>query len=708
MTRKVILIPIGKNIDLTSVSLNVSNFFIKNNINFSFWNPFVETNNLNNIIKNSSYYLKKIDKSINFIKPIFLKKYSILLKKKKYSFYLEKLLDRYNSHNIKKFVLIEGITFFKNISTNFFNQLNLDISRILNASIIFVITPENNFFEDFRYKFHFINSFFLQNTSSEILGVFINSHESKILTNLKNNFLPYSKEFKFKEKKDVLNSFFNYKNIPILGICSFYKNNFSIKLDLFMKLLFATPLFFLNKKENIIKLIIFFEIKYIKKIDSFNKNTLLIICSNDLHYLEKIFINTKIKINFFVLCIGNNKSYILNSKIYKIFKKNKVSIFFKNINIINLLFYLNHVIDVYKKKNIKEIYKKNISTSCISTNLNSIFLKKFTKKNFSLYKFLYQLKKLSKQERKTIILPEGENKKIIQAVYLCYKLKLCNCIILGNLKKIYKKFLLLGLSVPKKLKIYDPKDISKKYIKIYKNINNSLSINECKKILAKNTIILSMLMLITDKKYNGVVAGIINTTANVIRPALKIVKMKNNTRLISSIFFMLFPDKVLIYGDCAININPTAVDLSEIAIQSAESAKIFKIVPKIAMLSYSTKDSGSGEMVDKVKIATELVRKKRPDLIVEGPIQYDAATNFDISKIKFKNSKILGDANIFIFPDLNSGNITYKAVQRTCFTFSLGPMIQGLKKPVNDLSRGASVDDILYTIALTAVQSIKY
>ncbi|MBZ2279307.1 MAG: phosphate acyltransferase, partial [Buchnera aphidicola] len=201
------------------------------------------------------------------------------------------------------------------------------------------------------------------------------------------------------------------------------------------------------------------------------------------------------------------------------------------------------------------------------------------------------------------------------------------------------------------------------------------------------------------------VSGSVNTTANTIRPALQLIKTDPNTTLVSSIFFMLLPDKVLIYGDCAVNVNPNSQELAEIAIQSANSAKIFGIKPRIAMLSYSTDKSGFGDQVEKVRDATNIIRIQRPDLIVDGPIQYDAATSRVVSLLKMKNSFTSGDANIFIFPDLNSGNITYKAVQRSAKLVSIGPMLQGLRKPVNDLSRGATIDDIIYTIALTSIQS---
>ena len=204
---------------------------------------------------------------------------------------------------------------------------------------------------------------------------------------------------------------------------------------------------------------------------------------------------------------------------------------------------------------------------------------------------------------------------------------------------------------------------------------------------------------------DGMVSGAIHSTADTIRPALQIIKTKEGVSIVSSVFFMCFETKVLVYGDCAINEDPNAQELADIAIASADTAKTFGITPKVAMLSYSTGESGHGADVDKVRAATAIVKEKRPDLLVEGPIQYDAAINKEVARIKLPNSKVAGEATVFIFPDLNTGNNTYKAVQRSSGAIAIGPVIQGLKKPVNDLSRGCLVEDIVNTVAITAIQA---
>jgi phosphate acetyltransferase len=212
-------------------------------------------------------------------------------------------------------------------------------------------------------------------------------------------------------------------------------------------------------------------------------------------------------------------------------------------------------------------------------------------------------------------------------------------------------------------------------------------------------------MMVYKGLADGMVSGAVHTTQHTIKPALQFIKMKKGVSVVSSVFFMCLEDRVSVFGDCAINPNPNAEQLAEIAISSAESSLAFGIEPRVALLSYSSGTSGKGADVEKVRQATELVKEKRPELNVEGPIQYDAAVDVKVGKSKLPNSKVAGQATVLIFPDLNTGNNTYKAVQRETGAIAIGPMLQGLNKPVNDLSRGCTVDDIFNTVIITAIQA---
>lgn len=212
-------------------------------------------------------------------------------------------------------------------------------------------------------------------------------------------------------------------------------------------------------------------------------------------------------------------------------------------------------------------------------------------------------------------------------------------------------------------------------------------------------------MMVYNGDADGMVSGAVHTTQHTIRPALQFIKTKPGTKVVSSVFFMCLESRVSVFGDCAINPNPTAEQLAEIAISSAQSAGAFGIEPKIAMLSYSSGSSGKGEDVDKVRKATEIVKATYPDLQIEGPIQYDAAVDPLVGKSKLPDSLVAGQASVLIFPDLNTGNNTYKAVQRETGALAIGPMLQGLNKPVNDLSRGCTVEDVFNTVIVTAIQA---
>jgi phosphate acetyltransferase len=204
---------------------------------------------------------------------------------------------------------------------------------------------------------------------------------------------------------------------------------------------------------------------------------------------------------------------------------------------------------------------------------------------------------------------------------------------------------------------------------------------------------------------DGMVSGAVHTTAHTIRPAFEIIRTKPGVSIVSSVFLMLLADRVLVYGDCAVLPDPNAEQLADVAISSAETAEMFGIEPRIAMLSYSTGESGTGADVDKVREATRIARERRPDLLIEGPIQYDAAIDPAVARTKLPDSQVAGRATVFVFPDLNTGNNTYKAVQRSANAVAVGPILQGLNKPVNDLSRGALVADIVNTVAITAIQA---
>ncbi|MCC8459870.1 phosphate acetyltransferase [Photorhabdus aegyptia] len=319
--------------------------------------------------------------------------------------------------------------------------------------------------------------------------------------------------------------------------------------------------------------------------------------------------------------------------------------------------------------------------------------------------FRYQLTELARKAGKRIVLPEGDEPRTVKAASICADRGIAQCVLLGDPEEIRRVAAAQGVELGAGIEIVDPVAVRERYVPRLVELRKSKGMTE---VVAReqleDNVVLGTLML-EQGEVDGLVSGAVHTTANTIRPPLQLIKTAPGSSLVSSVFFMLLPEQVLVYGDCAINPDPTAEQLSEIAIQSADSAKAFGIEPRVAMISYSTGNSGAGSDVEKVREATRLAQEKRPDLIIDGPLQYDAAIMADVAKSKAPNSPVAGQATVFIFPDLNTGNTTYKAVQRSADLVSIGPMLQGMRKPVNDLSRGALVDDIVYTVALTAIQS---
>jgi phosphate acetyltransferase len=319
--------------------------------------------------------------------------------------------------------------------------------------------------------------------------------------------------------------------------------------------------------------------------------------------------------------------------------------------------------------------------------------------------FRHQVVKKAQNAKKRIVLPEGAEPRTVEAACICQSRGIADCVLLAQRSEVEQVAKNRDLVLPEGLEIIDPASLDmSKYIDAVVERRKGKTTSEVAAEYLQDTVYLGTTMLQLDE-VDGLVSGAIHTTANTVRPAFQLIKTAPQYSLVSSVFFMLLPEQVVVYGDCAINPDPTAEELAEIAIQSAQSAAAFGIDPKVAMISYSTGSSGTGADVEKVIAATKIVRERAPDLAVDGPLQYDAASVMSVGKQKAPDSKVAGQANVFIFPDLNTGNTTYKAVQRSANVISVGPMLQGLNKPVNDLSRGALVDDIVYTIALTAIQA---
>ena len=344
----------------------------------------------------------------------------------------------------------------------------------------------------------------------------------------------------------------------------------------------------------------------------------------------------------------------------------------------------SHIDEAWIKNWLEEIYPRRVTPSL----------------------FIYHLMEQAKKANRRIILPESDDLRILQAAMSCTEQGLARCVLMGKSADIHEMAKAHGMTLSDQIEIIEPTSARiEQYIKpmVALRKEKGLTAQQARAQL-QDPMTLATMML-QQGEVDGVVSGASHSTLNTILPAFKLIKTAPDAKLVSSIFFMCLPTRVLVFGDCAVNMNPGAETLADIAIHSADTAAEFGIIPKVAMISYSSGDSGVGLDVDKVKEATALAKKRRPDLLIDGPLQYDAAIDPQVAAIKMPNSPVAGDATVFVFPNLDTGNTVYKAVQRTARILCIGPMLQGLNKPVNDLSRGCSVKDIVFTIAVTAIQA---
>jgi len=320
--------------------------------------------------------------------------------------------------------------------------------------------------------------------------------------------------------------------------------------------------------------------------------------------------------------------------------------------------------------------------------------------------FQYELMTQAKADKRTIVLPEALEPRILTSASILLKQDIVNLILLGDETEIQAKAAELGVDISK-AKVQDPSDpaLLEKFAEEYAKLraHKGMTIEKARETL--NDLSYFGTMMIHMGMADGMVSGAVHTTANTIRPSLEFIKTKPGVAIVSGYFLMCLTDRVLVFADCAVTPNPTASNLADIGLASAQTAKSFGIEPRVALLSYSTGTSGTGPDVDRVAEGTRLLRERAPELPVEGPIQFDAAIDPVVAKTKLPGSPVAGHATVFIFPDLSTGNTTYKAVQRTANALAIGPVLQGLRKPVNDLSRGSLVADIVNTVAITAIQA---
>lgn len=704
------LIPIDARVGFTSVSLGLIYAIKQKNMRFSVFQP----------IAPQSYYGKDNQDVITrivcnkyhipYTKPLCINYVESLLAANKQDILMEEIISNYY-YNKKEAALILVIGLKPTLQYQFIYTLNYQIAKMLDAEIILVLSLREYLPDKLQQLIKL--AFVKLGGNQNITGIIINKLNAPILTychaNIDMNELFHNSLNTSIHHIDI-QSLSKNSPLPVIGAIPWNIDLINIRVSDIASYLKATIINQGNIQARSIKSVTFCTCNLANIIKYFQPDSMLVtsVDRNEVIVAICLAVMNGVEIGALLL---TSSSYELDQHIYQICKKTfqtGLPVFAIQQNILQTMLILQQFRPEIPIDNSRQL--ENLQ-NYMASYINHTWIESITTQRtergmlFSPPAFRYHITELARQANKRIVLPEGDEPRTIKAASLCAKRGIARCVLLGNPSNIQQIAILNSIELGQGIEIIEPIIARDKYVKrlvqlrYHKGMTEDIAYQQL-----KDNVVLGTLMLEQDE-VDGLVSGAMHTTANTIRPPLQLIKTAPGHTLVSSVFFMLLPEQVLVYGDCAININPTAQQLAEIAIQSADSAATLGIEPKVAMISYSTGDSGVGKDVEKVRQATYLAQEKRPDLIIDGPLQYDAAVMAEVALYKAPKSPVAGQATVFIFPDLNTGNTTYKAVQRSAKLISIGPILQGLRKPINDLSRGALVEDIIYTIALTAIQS---
>ncbi len=690
MARNLILIPTGIGVGLPTITRGLVRLFATQGIKTAAFIPVEQ-----------EFSLLKKNKKSNLSLPIdYVER---LFSQGKLDEVMEILIDNYTraakEHDV---IIIQGVLSTQSISYS--QKLNMQIARALDADIILVTAPASDTPEALANKIEIVASSYRKPNKDRMIGCIINKTNAPTQNQ---EFVPLgvSTESESTELNEAPIKIPKL-SIPILGQIPWNPNLNAPRVSDVADYIDATVISAGEMKERRVLNAIMCARTVANIIDVLKPGTLVITAGDrsDVIIATCMAALNGTKIAALLLTGG----YELNDNIKQLCQhafNEGLPILSVTTNSFKTCQTIQNMVIRIPEDDVDQI---KLSGRFVHDHLESDWVNKWVtsdiEKHLTPAAFRYQIVEKARELNKHIILPEGEEPRTIQAAAICHKRKIARLSLLGNPNEINKTAENHGVDL-EGIQIIDPQQVYENYadkmvkVREHKGLKRPMALE-----YLQDNVVLGTMML-HEGEVDGLVSGALHTTANTIRPALQLIKTKPGVKLVSSVFFMCLPDQVLVYGDCAVNPDPTAEELADIAIQSADTSIAFGIDPRVAMISYSTGASGSGSDVEKVRSATEFVHEKRPDIPVDGPLQYDAALIKEVARSKAAGSKIAGIATVIIFPDLNTGNTTYKAVQRSANVLSIGPMLQGLKKPVNDLSRGATIDDIVYTIAITAIQA---
>ncbi|MEZ7209852.1 phosphate acetyltransferase [Pantoea ananatis] len=709
MSRTIMLIPTGTSVGLTSVSLGVIRAMERKGVRLSVFKPIAQPRAGGNAPDQTTSIVRK-SSGIPAAEPLSMSRVESLLGSNQQDVLMEEIIARYHANaQDAEVVLVEGLVPTR--KHQFASALNYEIAKTLNAEIVFVTALGNDSPAQLKERIKLTQSSFGGSKNKSITGVIINKLNAPVDEQGRTR-PDLSEIFDDSSKASVANinpdQLFANSPLPILGCVPWSFDLIATRAIDMCRHLNARIINEGEIQTRRVKSVTFCARSIPHMLEHFRPGSLLVTSADRPDVLVAACLAAMNGIEIGAILLTGN--YEIDERIAKLCDRafqTGLPVFMVKTNTWQTSLSLQSfnlevpVDDTQRIEKVQEYVASYINADWIE----SLTATSERSRRLSPPAFRYQLTELARKAGKRIVLPEGDEPRTVKAAAICADRGIATCVLLGNPDEIQRVAAAQGVELGKGIEIVDPEVVRQNYVPRLVELRKSKGMTEvvAQEQLEDNVVLGTMML--ESGEVDGLVSGAVHTTANTIRPPLQLIKTAPNSSLVSSVFFMLLPEQVLVYGDCAINPDPTAEQLAEIAIQSADSAKAFGIDPRVAMISYSTGNSGAGSDVEKVREATRLAQEKRPDLVIDGPLQYDAAIMEDVAKSKAPNSQVAGRATVFIFPDLNTGNTTYKAVQRSADLISIGPMLQGMRKPVNDLSRGALVDDIVYTIALTAIQS---
>ena len=708
MPRTIMLIPIGSGVGVTSVSLGMVRALERQGVAVNFFKPIAQPRSGDTGPERSTATLRHAS-ALNPPEPFAMKYAENMISSGHTSDLLEQIVERSRENTESDVFIVEGLV--PTDKHQFANEINYSIAKALGAEMVFVTHPSNDSSQQLKERIEIAISSFGGKENGRIAGCIINKvgapidESDKSRPDLTEMFdIPHDSTTGSLEVLQM----FSKSPLPILGCIPWSAELIAPRVKDLAIHLSAKILNKGDLENRRLQSVTFCARSIPNMVEHFKAGSMLVTSGDrsDVIIAACLAVMNGMKIG----CLLLTGDYPPEDEVMKLCQRAMAS------GLPILLIKSNTWQTAQRLQNfnmeipVDDVERIEKVQEYIAGHIDKHWLKTLTG-NSSLSRrlappaFRYHLTELARKKSQRIVLPEGEEPRTIQAALICAQRGIAKPILLGNPDEIHRIATQQGIVLNDDVEVINPDDVIENYVGPMVELRKSKGLTE---VVAReqlqDTVVLGTMML-AENEVTGLVSGAIHTTANTIRPALQLIKTAPGANLVSSIFFMLLPDQVLVYGDCAINPDPTAEQLADIAIQSADSAIAFGIDPKVAMISYSTGTSGVGTDVDKVREATKIAQQRRPDLLIDGPLQYDAAVMENVAKSKAPDSPVAGKATVFIFPDLNTGNTTYKAVQRSAELISIGPMLQGMRKPVNDLSRGALVDDIVYTIALTAIQA---